>query len=70
MKKTLSSVRAAEKHYRYIYYTSPAVIQYSPRNYYYDIYGGVYMSKYEKFVRDRITQLRLRKGISEYQIKL
>lgn len=26
------------------------------------------MSKYEKFVRDRITQLRLRKGISEYQL--
>jgi len=26
------------------------------------------MSKYEPFVRDRITQLRLRKGISEYQL--
>lgn len=26
------------------------------------------MSKYERFVRDRITQLRLRKGISEYQL--
>ena len=26
------------------------------------------MSLYEKFVRDRITQLRLRKGISEYQL--
>ncbi|MDF2609994.1 MAG: putative transcriptional regulator [Lachnospiraceae bacterium] len=26
------------------------------------------MSKYEKFVRERITQLRLQKGISEYQL--
>ena len=26
------------------------------------------MSKYAQFVRDRITQLRLRKGISEYQL--
>jgi len=26
------------------------------------------LSDYEKFVRDRITQLRLRKGISEYQL--
>ncbi|WP_330364935.1 helix-turn-helix domain-containing protein [Anaerovorax odorimutans] len=26
------------------------------------------MSIYEKFVRDRITQLRLQKGISEYQL--
>ena len=26
------------------------------------------MSKYERFVRDRITQLRLQRGISEYQL--
>ncbi len=26
------------------------------------------MSKYERFVRDRITQLRLRRGISEYKL--
>lgn len=26
------------------------------------------MSQYERFVRDRITQLRLKKGISEYQL--
>ena len=25
---------------------------------------------YERFVRDRITQLRLRKGVSEYQMSL
>lgn len=26
------------------------------------------MSQYERFVRDRITQLRLKKGMSEYQL--
>ena len=26
------------------------------------------MSPYERFVRDRITQLRLKKGMSEYQL--
>ncbi|MBE6033978.1 MAG: helix-turn-helix transcriptional regulator [Clostridiales bacterium] len=28
----------------------------------------IIVSAYEKFVRDRITQLRLQKGISEYQL--
>ena len=35
-------------------------------NGYYCIRGGIIMD--EKFVRERITQLRLRKGVSEYRM--